>query len=496
MRPEGNAEKLTRDLDENVRKVKKVFEGDETLRIRFVENQRNPGVRCCLVYTDSMTNNRVVNDNIIRPINAFDMKLSTPCLLDVLAEKVVQIDGAEKTGKWDKLLDAIVYGDTVLLAQGCDEALVLNTKGWPARGIGEPESEKVLEGPREGFNEALLPNLAMLRRRLKTSDLRMKFRTFGARTRTRACICHIGGIAKQEIVDEVDRRLDRFDLDAALDSNYLAEYLVESKWSPFPSYGKTERPDVVAAKLLEGRVAIFVDGTPMVLMVPFLFIESFQSNDDYYTHYLLGSFLRVIRVGAFFVTTCIPALYLAVTSVQQELLPTPLLLSISVARQGVPFPTILEILLMWFMFDILRQAGLRMSTGVGQALSIVGALVIGQASVEARIASAPVIIVIAVTAITSLILPRLQFAILWMRLALLLLSFVFGLFGLVMGLMGLLLYLAGMRTFGVPAFYNPDYSLQGRKDRLIRAPWEKMRTRPHSLAEDVVRAGPEGRPEE
>lgn len=484
--------KLTRDLDENVARIKREFEGTETLKSRYIESQKNPGVRCCIFFTDSMISNQIINDNIVRPINLLDMPLATSCIIDVLETKVLQINELAKTSKFTEIVEGIVYGDTVLLAQGCDEALILNTKGWPVRAVVEPEGEKVLQGPREGFNEALIHNLTMLRRRIKTRDLKFKYMVFGRQTKTRACICWIEGIAKREILDELERRLKKVDLDGVLDVNYLSEYIKEPGHSPFKSTGNTERPDVVAAKILEGRVAIFLDGTPIVLTVPYLFIENFQSNEDYYVSYILASFYRFLRILAFFLSTCVPAVYISAVTTQQELLPTPLLLSIAVARQGVPFPTILEVILMWFMFDILRQTGVRISTSVGQTLSIVGALVIGQAAVEAKLFSSPVIIVIAIAGITSLTIPRMLLSILWLRLILLMLAFVLGLYGVIIGLMGMLIYIVDMRSFGLMSFMDPSLKLQEHKDTVMRAPWWMMKTRPRGLSRDNRRSGPEG----
>jgi spore germination protein KA len=276
--------------------------------------------------------------------------------------------------------------------------------------------------------------------------------------------------------------------------NYLNEYIKDAPLSPFKTIGITERPDIVAAKLLEGRIAIFLDGTPTVLTLPYLFIENFQSNEDYYVNYWYSSFSRILRIAAFFLTTCVPAVYIAAVTCQQEILPTPLILSISIARQGVPFPTILEAILMLLIFEILKETGVRMSANIGQALSIVWALVVGQAAVEAKIASAPIIIVVATTGITGLIIPRLSMAVIMLRMAFLLLSCVLGVFGLIMGLMGLLIYLVDMRSFGLDAFHNPSMKLQDRKDTFFRAPWWLMKTRPEGLSDDAVRSGTDGKP--
>ncbi len=496
MPQEENKEKTVRlgkSLEENVRLIKHAFDDTETLITRYFENRHNPGIRCCILFTDGMVSNMLINQYIMTPVLDFENQVATSCAIQFLMDKVLEINEVKKTAEWKDISEAIVYGDTVLLAQGCDEALVLNTKGWPLRSVSEPDGEKVLSGPREGFTEGLLTNLAMLRRKVKTTDLNFKFRAFGRETKTKACVCWIGRLAKPEVLEELERRLDRFDMDGALDTNYLAEFIKDSPYSVFKTVGFTERPDVVAAKLLEGRVAVFLDGTPMVLTAPYLFIENFQSNEDYYVNYWQASVYRLLRVVAFFLTTVTPAFYIAAVTAQQELLPTPLVLSISVARSGVPFPTILETILMLFMFDVLRETGIRVSSNVGQALSIVGALVVGQAAVEARIASAPVIIVVAVSGITSLIIPRLTFALIAIRSALLLLAFVLGMFGIVIGLMGLLIYLVGLRSFGLPAFHNPSFKTQRHIDTVVRAPWWMMETRPTGMSQDKKRRAGKGR---
>lgn len=486
---------LTKNLDQNMHMIQKEFAGDETLKTRLIENQFNPGIRCCIYYTDSMVSNQIINDNIIWPVTTFDMPIATSCIVDVLMNKVLQINELKKTNDFKEIVEAITYGDTVLLAAGCDQALILNTKGWITRSLTEPEGEKVLRGPREGFTEALLVNLTMLRRRIKTRELKFKYKVFGSQTQTRACICYIDGLVRQEILDELEKRLEKFDQDSALDVNYLNEYIKDAPLSLFKTIGITERPDIVAAKLLEGRVAVFMDGTPTVLTLPYFFIENFQSNEDYYINFWYASFTRLLRLIAFFMTICIPAFYIAAVTCQQELLPTPMILSISVARQGVPFPTIVEALLMMLVFEILKETGVRMSSNIGQALSIVGAIVIGTAAVDAKIASAPIIIVVAITGITGLVIPRLSMAVIVLRTLFVLLSAILGLYGVILGLMGLLIYLVDLRTFGLSSFLDPSLKFQEHKDTIIRAPWWKMKTRPEGLTGNITRSGPKGKPE-
>ena len=262
----------------------------------------------------------------------------------------------------------------------------------------------------------------------------------------------------------------------------------------FRTAGYTERPDVVAGKLLEGRIAVFVDGSPVVLTVPYLFIENFQSNEDYYLSYYYTSFSRILRIVSFFLTITVPALYIAVVAYHQEMLPTPLMVNIAVESHNVPLPAALEAFVLLIMFDILRETGVRMPLGVGQALSIVGALVVGSAAVEADLVSATMIIVTAISGITSLLVPRMSSAVVLLRFVLLLLASGFGFFGLTMGLSALLVHMLHIESFGVLQL-TPDRELrfQRVKDTAIRAPWWLMKTRPGAITENSIRQRPGGK---
>lgn len=341
-----------------------------------------------------MINTDAVNESIINPVvsnNALNEQVN---LIDILKNKVIISNDISKTSDIDKLVEAIISGDTALLLEDFREALMINSKGWQSRGIVEPETEKVLRGPREGFTEAIMVNLSLIRRKLKTPDLKFQFKTIGKRTKTRACICYIDGIVNPQIIDELNTRLDKMDIDGVLDTGYIQELIRDSRFSPFRTIGTTERPDVIVGKMLEGRVALILDGTPIALTVPFIFVELFQSSDDYYNNYYFTSVSRIIRIISFLITVSVPALYLALITFHQELIPTDLLISISAARQGIPFPTIIEALSLLIVFEILRETGTRMPTYIGQALSIVGALVLGTAAVDARLVSAPMVIII------------------------------------------------------------------------------------------------------
>jgi len=484
---------LTHEIDKNIDMIKSIFKDDQTLIIRQLENRLDSSTKYCVVYIDGMVNNKLLNEDVIKPLLECRLRWKDRDLIDIIAKQVMLSDDVQRTTDTETMLQGIVYGDTVLLIDGYAEVLILNTKGWASRSISEPDSEKVLRGPREGFNEAIMMNLSLVRRKLRTPDLKMEFQVFGTRTKTKGCICYLDGIVNKEVLKEFKKRLKKFTIDGTLDSNYIAEFIKDAPYSPIKTVGSTEKPDIVAAKLLEGRVALFLDGTPVVLTAPCFFIENFQSNEDYYLNFYFASINRMLRLFAFFIATSLPALYVSLTTFHQEMLPTPLLMSISLARQGVPFPTALEAFLMLIVFEMLRESGSRMPGSMGQALSIVGALVIGQASVTAKIVSAPMVIIIGFTGISGLMIPRIKGADVMLRFIFLGLSTMLGLYGYMFGILGFLIHLFNLSSFGVPimtgTFAN---SLQDRKDIFVRAPWWFMKKRPKYLSPNKTRESTKG----
>ncbi|SMC34640.1 spore germination protein [Papillibacter cinnamivorans] len=487
--------KLSDRLDENIELMKILFHNDGTLRYRYIENRYRPLVKCCLFYIDGMIDNKLMNEDIIRPLLLYPFERKPASMIDDIANKITFSNNVEKTDDIEEIIRSVVYGDTVLFLDGSDVALIFNTKGWITRSISEPEGEKVLRGPREGFNEALLINLTMVRRRLRTQELKMEFQTFGTRSQTRACICYLGNLANPQILEELKKRLETIQIDGTLDVNYINEYIKDAPYSFFKTIGTTERPDIVAGKLLEGRIALFLDGTPEVLTLPFLFIENFQSDDDYYTNYYFSSIGRLLRIFSFSVSISVPAIYVALVAFHHELLPTDLTLSISVARSSIAAPTWLEAILMLLMFEILRETGLRAPNSIGQALSIVGALVIGQAAVEARLISAPMVIIVAFSGITGIMLMRMKGSIIILRFMFLFLASFIGIYGIIFGMMGLLIHLFNMRSFGIP-FMNSSVAddFQDNKDTFVRAPWWYMIKRPKFMSQDPVRSASDGDP--
>ena len=283
----------------------------KTLIVRKVQNPEEPYPEFCVIYVDGMVNNIIVNEDVIKPLIKYKPDRMEKTTIDLIANQVTFSNSVDKTSDIDTIIQGIVYGDTILLIDGYAEALILNTKGWVTRSISEPDGEKVLKGPREGFNESILMNLSLVRRKIRTPDLKMEFKTFGTRTNTKACICYLDSLVDKKVLNELKKRLDSFTIDGTLDSNYLCEFIKDSPCSPIKTIGSTERPDVVAGKLLEGRIALFLDGSPVVLTLPFLFIEYFQSDEDYYLNYFFTSIGRILRIVAFFITTSLPAIYVS-----------------------------------------------------------------------------------------------------------------------------------------------------------------------------------------
>jgi spore germination protein KA len=430
-----------------------------------------------------MTNHEITHKNIIYPLMNADLSSNEDGLIKKLKTKVICTSDIKISSAIDDIIVNLLSGDTILIVDGFDDALIINTRGWQTRQIAEPESERTIRGPKEGFTESIIINLSLLRRRIKNSNLKFKVKQLGIQSKTKICISYIEGIADEKILMELENRLGNINIDAILDSAYIQELIMDSPLLPFKTIGNTERPDVVAAKLLEGRIAVLVDGTPTVLTLPYVFLEYFQSNEDYYSSFYYGSINRLLRVIGVFISTSIPAIYVAISTYHQELIPTPLLLSISAARQGVPFPTIIEVILMLFVFEIIREASTRMPAAIGNAISIVGALVLGQSAVEARVISAPVIIVVGFTGITGLIAPKLKGSIIIMRLIFILAAAFLGLYGYIFCIIGLLIMLFSMRSFGVPYMLEiGSIKPNDLKDTIIRAPWWYMEYRPGLIA--------------
>lgn len=477
---------LSKALDKNISLFKNILTDDDMVVFRAFEIKKVKNIKCCLVYIDGMVNNEIINENVILPVMNGEYKeiFTRSIILDYLKDSIINVNEITKASDCDQMVGSILYGDAVLLIDGEDKGLILNTKGWQTRSITEPLSENVVRGPREGFVESLIINLSLIRRKIQSPNLKFKLKSIGKRTNTRVCICYIEGIANKKIVEEVIKRLDNISIDGILETGYIEDLIKDSPLSPFDTIGSSEKPDIVAGKLLEGRVAIFCDGTPFVLTMPFVFIEYFQASEDYYKNFFQSSINRIMRIIGFFLATGVPAIYVALVNFHQEIIPTDLLVSIQSAREAVPFPTVLEAFVMLDIFEIIREAGIRLPATIGQTISIVGALVLGQAAVEAKFVSAPIIIVVAITGICEYLLPKMLEKLIILRFIFLLFASIFGIYGYIFCLIGLSIYLMSMRSFGIPYMLNIGSTrLQDIKDTAIRVPWWYMKLRPNLIGQ-------------
>ena len=477
--------KLGRNLEENLELFKKELGDSPDIIIRRFNLNIKNRIKAAIIFIDGLMDNKVVYDSILYPLMIESRKRNDVVegsILDFIEENLLTVGSVEKDNDFTGLVESVLEGDTILLLDGYTEALILSTKGWEKRSISEPDTEVTIKGPREGYTENIRTNTAMLRRKLAHPGLTFENKKIGKKTRTSVSIAYLKGVVNEKLVEEVKRRLQRIDTDMILDANYIIELIEDSPFSPFPTVAYTERPDVTTAKLLEGRVAILVDGTPVVNTVPALFIESFQSPDDYNFHFLYSTLIRWFRYLAFSFNILLAAFFVALSTFHQELIPTPLLISMAAATDGTPFPAVVEVVIMEVIFEILREAGIRLPRPIGQTISIVGALVIGQATVAAGLVGAPTVIIIALTAISSFVVPTQEEAGIILRLTLTIFAGILGAYGILLGILVVLTHLSSLRSFGVP-YLSPiiPLSVEDLKDVVIRAPIWAMKTRPRLI---------------
>jgi len=480
---------LSRDLSTNLDMIGQILGRSNDVKIHEF---RYDGHNGALVFIDGLVNSSAITEGILKPLlnggltREESVASGSGALLEITRQVLCNADTEEKE-ELSELISGCLSGNTMLLLHGVAKGLLISTKGWERRGVTEPQTESVIRGPREGFTENLRTNTALIRRKIKSPQLRIEHIIVGRKTLTDVCILYVAGVANIKVVEEVKNRLQSLKVDSILDAGYIEQYMEDSPFSIFATVAYSEKPDVIAAKMLEGRTAIIVDGSPFVLTVPMLFIESFQTAEDYYIRPYFATFSRVLRYIAFFISVFAPAIYIALTTYHQELIPTTLLLTVAKAREGTPFPAFLEALIMIFSFEVLREAGLRLPRPVGQAISIVGALIMGDAAVSAGLVGAPLVIAIALTAVTGFVVPMQSDAASILRLISMTLAAVLGGYGIAMGILAALVHLASLKSFGVPYFegFAPSRDL---KDAIVREPLWMMTKRPKDIAQgDMTR---------
>ncbi|MFC7686339.1 spore germination protein [Ureibacillus sp. GCM10028918] len=484
-------EMLLPSFEDNISKVKKTLGNSADLIIRVIHIGPENSVNIGVLYTDGMVNTTALQDlldSLINKLKPNDINsLDKTSIVTAIQKNAVTVGEVEELKDFDKLITNILSGHAALLIQDEPQAITVSIPGHEKRGVEEPQSATLIKGPRDGFTETLGTNTSLLRRRIRSSNFWLESKEIGEITKTRVMIAYIKGIANEDVVREVHERLDKINIDAILETSYVEELIQDEGYTPFPTIFSTERPDAVAGKLLEGRVAILVDGSPFVIVVPSLMVEFFQASEDYYQRADVATLLRLLRFFCFFIALLAPSIYIAVLTHHQEMLPTTLLISIAAQREGIPFPAFFEALLMEITFEILREAGVRMPRAVGQAMSIVGALVLGQSAVQAGIVSNAMVIVVSITAIANFCFPAINLAtsVRIIRFGMMCLAAVFGIFGIMFGIILLCIHLCTLRSFGVP-YTTPaaPFILQDQKDVIIRLPLWSMFSRPRLISQN------------
>lgn len=462
--------------------------------------QGQESIPCMLAVVDGLVDKQILDEFILKILMAdltkrpeiFEL-LTVSSALQTVYDRLAPANEIRKISTVGDALDAILSGDAVLFFGQEQEALVIGVRGWVNRGVVEPETESAIRGPREGFTETLRTNTSLIRRKIKSPYLRIVSLKIGEVTRTDIVVVYIENLAKPEIVQEVMKRLQKIKIDGVLESGYIEEMIEDNPYSPFPQIFFTERPDVLAADLLEGKLGIFVDGTPIALSLPVVFSQFLQVSEDYYERAIYVILVRFIRyIGTLFALLA-PAVYIAVTTFHQEILPTSLALNVAAGREGVPLSALLEALFMTVALEILQEAGLRLPRASGQAIGIVGALVIGESAVRAGLVSPLMVIIVGLTAISSYVIPAydLGIAVRILRYPLMFLAGSLGFFGIGLGMYALLIHLLGLRSFGLP-YLSPLAPLKVRaflQDTFVRAPWWALKRRPDLVDVENPRNG-------
>ena len=428
------------------------------------------------IYLKSFTDNLIFSTAIYQPISSYEGKLD----FDVI-KKLVQANDIKEIKK-EEIVDNILKGGVVILTNDSNKILSVDIQKFNARAPSEPPTTPVIQGPREGFTEDIKTNIGLLRKRFYSADLVLKNLTVGKRTQTQIIIAYLDSVVDKRIVKEIEKKLKKIDIDGVVDSYYLIPFLIDRPNSLFKQVGNTEKPDIVCAKLLEGRVAIMVDNTPMVLTVPFVLLEELQNTNDYYTNYIYSTLLRFVRlIGSLFAILG-PGIYIALQLFHYNILPLKYLITIADSTQQIPFTPFIEILFISLLFQILYEVSLRLPSYLGLATSIVGALILGDTGVKAGLISPPAVIVVAIAKIALYTIPEQSAQITVLQFIFLLIGASVGLLGIIGGSIYFIGYLNSIENYRTPylAPFSP-FILRDNKDGIVKVPLTSMKERPLSF---------------
>ncbi|MFD2331312.1 spore germination protein [Cohnella sp. GCM10020058] len=441
------------------------------------------GVACTLVYFETIVDKATLFAHLIRPLRE-QTAMQANDLLDGLLDGALVSIQAARCRDVDQAVSALLEGQAALLIDAGRKGVCLfPVTQYNDRAVTESQHETVIVGPQEAFVENIRTNLALVRHKLKHPDFKVEKYTFGRFTKTETYLVYIEGLCNGDVLTEVRKKLAGIDVSSILGASYIAERMQDMPLTPFPTVQYSERPDTLAAALMEGRIGMMIDGTPQSLIVPVTFFSLMQSAEDYYQNFMASTWIRWIRLFFLAMSFLVPSVYVAVTTFHPEIVPANLLQTITAARENIPFPALAEVLIMELIFEGLREAGIRIPRPLGQTVSIIGAIVIGQATVQAGIVSAPTVIVVSITGIASFVIPHFELGLAFrlLRFPLLLLGGLLGMAGLVTGLFILFWHLVSLSSFGVP-YMHPVAPLSVRdwKDTFVRINWTRMNPRPEA----------------
>lgn len=473
--------KISKQLNANIKEVEKRFRDcNDVIHRPLVA----AGLPIYVVYVDSFIDRQLVEGEFLKNMMYGVDRMPDTDVFEFIQEYVLTTADTKAVENIDDAILEVLSGNTALFIWGCSQAIIISSRNYPGRGVQSAESEVSIRGPKDSFTESMRINTLLVRRRIRDTKLKTVQKKVGVRSQTDITIMYMEGIARPEIVQEIKERMDSFKIDGIFDSGEFEQLTETEKYSPFPQFQSTERPDKAASAAMEGRVIVIVDNSPVVLLLPTTLNCFFQASDDYYNRWGIVCFVRLLRYLAALIAMGLPAFYIGIAGFHPEMLPTSLELSFAAAREGVPFPLPAEVIILELAFELLREAGIRLPGPMGSALGIVGGLIIGQAAVEANIVSPIVVIVVALTALASFTLPNEGFASAFrlVKFYLILLASFFGIYGVILGTLTVLIHLASLKSFGIP-YLMPYVAVKADgsedlQDGIFRKPLTKLKKRP------------------
>jgi spore germination protein len=482
MNKNDNIVMISKDIRVNEKHVRERLQDCGDIQIRRMRLGEERKVDCLMVYIEVATSNMMLEDSALGKMIGHFWEISPAQIQEFAEYNSLGIADVKKLTDMEQVFTGVLSGDAVFFMDGFDQAMKISSAGYPSMGVTEVEMEKVLRGSKEGFSDSVKTNSALIRKRLRDTRLKVVEFYIGERSHTLVQMVYMEDLVREEFLEQVKERLEAFRIDGILDSGMLEQLTEDSWFSPFPQYQTTERPDRASKEILNGKVVLLCDNSPSALVLPGVFNSFMESSEDWYNRFEMASFLRVLRYLAMAVATLLPGLYLAVIRFHTQILPANLILSFAQAREGVPFSSVVELVFLELSFELIREAGVRIPGALGNAIGIVGGLIIGQAAVEANLVSPVVVIIVALTALGSLAIPNEEFASAFrlLKYAFLFLGGFLGIFGIVLGLYLTMAHLAGLLSFGVPYLVpfvekNSETETGGR---ILRQPFRKRKFRP------------------